>query len=81
MMNTIRRRLLVILVLLLTAVAGSIGILYSSVTRQFYIREQCRMLDEVYALLLEEDIPALCEEENRIKGMAWEDEWEETSGN
>ena len=79
MMKTISGRLLVILVLLLTAVSGGIGILYSSVSRHLYIQEQCRMLNEVYGLLLDEDIPALCEEENRIKGMAAEDEWEESS--
>ena len=79
MMKTISGRLIVILVLLLTAVSGGVGVLYSAVTRNFYIHEQCRMLDEVYARLLDEDIPALCETENRIKGMAAEDEWEETT--
>ena len=79
MMKTISGRLLVILVLLLTAVSGGVGILYSGVTRHFFIREQCKMLDEVYELLLQEDIPALCEEENRIKELASEDEWEEPS--
>ena len=78
-MKTISGRLLVILVLLLAAISGGIGILYASVTRHFYIQEQCKMLDEVYALLLNEDIPALCEKENRIKNMAAEDEWEESS--
>lgn len=79
MMKTISGRLLVILVLLLTAVSGGVGILYSGVSRHLFIREQCKMIDEVYELLLQEDIPALCEKENRIKEMASEDEWEEQS--
>ncbi len=76
-MKTISGRLLAILVLLLTMVSGGIGILYSSMSRHYYIQEQCRMMDEVYGLLLNEDLPTLCEEENRIKGMAAEDEWED----
>ena len=78
-MKTISGRLLVVMVLLLAALSGGIGILYSGASRRLYIQEQCKMLDEVYARLLSEDIPALCEEENRIKGMAAEDEWEEVS--
>lgn len=79
MMSTISRRLFVQVVLLLTVVAGGVGILYSYGTRALYISEQCRVLEEVYELLLKEDIPELCENENLMKGEAGEDEWEEIS--
>lgn len=69
-----------LIVLLLVLVAGGIGVLYTSGMRSLYISEQCKMVDEVYALLLEQDIPQLCEEENRIKERAEEDEWEEQTG-
>lgn len=79
-MKTISGRLLVITVLLLAVVSGGVGILYSGASRRLYIKEQCRMLEEVYTRLLEQDIRELCEEENRIKGIAGEDELEEQSG-
>lgn len=78
-MSTISRRLFVQVVLLLTLVSGGVGILYSCGTKSVYISEQCRMLEEVYSLLLQEDIPELCRNENLMKGEAGEDEWEEAS--
>lgn len=68
------------MVLLLTVVSGCTGIVYSYGSRTLYISEQCRTLEDVYALLLEENIPELCEKENSMKDEAAEDEWEEVSG-
>ena len=79
-MRTISGRLFIIAVVLLAAVSAGVGILYSGVTRQLYIKEQCRIMEEVYGLLLKEDLAALCEKENQIKSIAGEDEWEEQSG-
>lgn len=79
MMSTISRRLFVQVVLLLTVVSGGVGILYAYGTRAVYISEQCKALEEVYALLLQEDIPELCRNENLMKDEAGEDEWEELS--
>ncbi len=79
MMSTISRRLFVQIVLLLTLVSGGVGLLYAYGTRSLYISEQCRTLEEVYELLLQEDIPELCMNENRMKDEAGEDEWEELS--
>ncbi|MDO4323907.1 MAG: HAMP domain-containing sensor histidine kinase [Lachnospiraceae bacterium] len=79
MMSTISRRLFVQVVLLLALVSGGVGILYSYGTRRLYISEQCKMLEAVYAILLEEDIPELCRNENLMKDEAEEDEWEEIS--
>ena len=79
-MNTISRRLFVMIVLLLTVMSGGAGILYAYGARALYISEQKKTLEEVYGLLLQENIPELCERENRLKNEAAEDEWEELSG-
>lgn len=79
-MRTISGRLFAVVVVLLAAVSAGVGILYSSVTRSLYIKEQCRIMEEVYNLLLEQDISALCESENRGKTVVGEDELEEQSG-
>ncbi len=79
MMSTISRRLFVQIVLLLTLVSGGVGILYAYGTRSLYISEQCRVLDEVYELIQQEDISELCRSENKLKDKAGEDEWEELS--
>ncbi len=79
-MNTINRRLFVMIVLLLTVISGGAGILYAYGARALYISEQKKTLEEVYGLLLQENIAELCERENRLKDEAAEDEWEELSG-
>lgn len=78
-MSTISRRLFVTIILLLTVISGGVGILYAYGTRALYISEQEKTLEEVYQLLLQENIPELCERENRLKDEAAEDELEELS--
>ena len=68
------------IVLLLTVISGGAGILYAYGARALYISEQKKTLEEVYGLLLQENIAELCERENRLKDEAAEDEWEELSG-
>ena len=68
-MNTISRRLFVMIVLLLTVMSGGAGILYAYGARALYISEQKKTLEEVYGLLLQENIPELCERENRLKNV------------
>lgn len=79
-MRTISGRLFATVVVMLAVVAAGAGILYSGVARSLYIKEQCRIMEEVYSLLLEQDIAELCKRENRRKKVVDEDELEEQSG-
>lgn len=76
-MKTISRRLFVSLILVLAAVAGGAGVLYSAVIRRTYLDEQCKMIEQAYAQIQEQDIALLCQNANQKKERAEEDELKE----
>lgn len=73
-MKTISSRLFFSLVLVLAGVAGSAGILYLVISRNIYVGEQCRVLQQAYEEIQQQDILLLCERGNQRKEQAEEDE-------
>lgn len=79
-MKTISSRLFLILILLLAAITGGVGILYSVTTRNMYLNQQCRTVEKAYEEILGQDIELLCQSANQRKEKAEEDELEEQGG-
>ena len=79
-MKTISGRLFLTLILLLSVITGGAGILYSVTTRNMYLNEQCKAVEQAYEEIRRQNIELLCKSGNQRKERAEEDELKEQSG-
>ena len=79
-MKTISGRLFLTLILLLAVITGGAGILYSVTTRNMYLNEQCKAVEQAYEEIRRQNIELLCKSGKQRKERAEEDELKEQSG-
>ena len=73
-MKTIRAKLFLSVILLLTTAVCGIGLLYSICNRKFYLAGQCDYVNEAYEELTNQNLEELCRIGNQQKEVAAEEE-------